>query len=102
LGSEASQGVGVIIQVKSREQAAQNHEKPQDGTVYGLRRGAIRKHIVRSGMRAIVPGFGVGKHIGHLAGAISLLQKEARQFKTLQRVPKPRGGWVERVVIGLR
>lgn len=79
LGSAASQGVGGIF----RSSAAYKLQHPCKTSgwtpVYGLRGGSIRKKVIGHGMRAIVAGLSLRKHVGLPRRSFSQLNQQARQ-----------------------
>jgi hypothetical protein len=117
LGSAAKQRVGGTFSARAATMLHHPRKTSGWAAVYGLRGASIRKKIIGRGMRAIVAGIAGGKHVRGPGGTLPLFQKparqhggsvffhpkieqggdllaeirgmrEARQLKTLQRVPR--------------
>jgi len=117
LGSEANKSAGGTFSSRTANKLQKPCKTSGWAAVYRLRGGSIRKKVIGHGMRAIVPGFTVGKHVGRPGRSFPLLHKQtgqhgggvflhplikqggnflaeigcmrqARQFKALQGVPR--------------
>jgi hypothetical protein len=119
LGSEADLSIGDIFRARATNKLQKPCKTSGWAARYAMRGVSIRKKIIGHRMRAIVAGFGVGKHFRRPSRTIPLLQKPAcqhgggvlfhplidqggnllaqvrgvsqtRQFKTLQGIPRSR------------
>jgi hypothetical protein len=117
LGSAANESLGGTFSARAANKLQHPRKTSEWAAVYGLRGASIRKKIIGHGMGAIVAGFAGGKHVRRPGGTLPLFQKparqhggsvflhplieqggdllaeirgvrEARQLKTLQRVPR--------------
>ena len=79
LSSEANQSIGDIFTSRTTNNLRKPCKTSRWAACCALRSGSIRKKIIGHGMRAIVPGFHVGKYVWRAAGSFPLLEKPARQ-----------------------
>ena len=78
-GSEANKSVSGIFRSRTASKLQKPCKTSGWAAVYRLRGGSIRKKVIGHGMRAMVPGFAVGKHVGRPRRSFPLLHQQAGQ-----------------------